>query len=75
MDEDVGHYCGLFGVFGTPDASWLTYQGLFSLQHRGQEAAGIAVSNGRNIECRKDLGLVSEDPATPGRGPATRGRR
>jgi amidophosphoribosyltransferase len=38
--------CGLFGVWGTPDASQLVYQGLFAQQHRGQESAGIAVTDG-----------------------------
>lgn len=60
MDENVGHNCGLFGVYGSDQAAWLTYLGLFSLQHRGQESAGMAVSNGERIESRKDLGLVSE---------------
>ncbi len=38
--------CGLFGIWGTPDASQITYQGLFAQQHRGQESAGIAVTDG-----------------------------
>ena len=40
------HECGLFGVFGHPNAAVLTYYGLFALQHRGQESAGIVTSNG-----------------------------
>jgi amidophosphoribosyltransferase len=38
------HECGLFGVFGHPNAAVLTYYGLFALQHRGQESAGIVTS-------------------------------
>ncbi len=53
--------CGVFGVYAsnTPTAS-LTYLGLFALQHRGQESAGIASSNGETITVIKDLGLVSQ---------------
>ena len=52
--------CGLFGVFGTPDAVDLTYLGLYAQQHRGQESAGIAsVQNGR-LAFHKAMGLVSE---------------
>ena len=40
------HECGVFGVFGHPNAAVLTYYGLFALQHRGQESAGIVTSNG-----------------------------
>jgi amidophosphoribosyltransferase len=52
--------CGLFGVWGTPDASQLVYQGLFAQQHRGQESAGIAVSNGVAIDGHMGMGLVSQ---------------
>src|SRR6201999_4276471 len=53
--------CGVFGVWAPgEDVSKLTYFGLFALQHRGQEAAGIAVSDGRQIVVFKDLGLVSQ---------------
>ena len=41
--------CGLFGIFGVPNAAPLIYQGLFSLQHRGQEGAGIVTSDGRRV--------------------------
>jgi amidophosphoribosyltransferase len=51
--------CGLFGIFGDPEAVQKTYFGLYSLQHRGQESAGIASSNGENIECYKGMGAVS----------------
>ncbi|HEY4008468.1 MAG TPA: amidophosphoribosyltransferase, partial [Pseudonocardia sp.] len=53
--------CGVFGVWAPgEDVSKLTYFGLFALQHRGQEAAGIAVSDGRQVVVFKDLGLVSQ---------------
>src|SRR5437763_3151640 len=53
--------CGLFGVWAPgEDISRLIYFGLFALQHRGQESAGMAVSDGDNILVYKDLGLVSQ---------------
>jgi amidophosphoribosyltransferase len=56
------HECGLFGVFGHPNAAVLTYYGLFALQHRGQESAGIVTSNGPGTSflIHKDMGLVSQ---------------
>ena len=52
--------CGVFGIYSQNeiDAASLTYYGLYALQHRGQESAGIAVSNGEKINCYKDMGLV-----------------
>jgi amidophosphoribosyltransferase len=55
--------CGVFGVYGpetTFDVAKLTYFGLFALQHRGQESAGIATLNKGDIYCHKDMGLVSQ---------------
>jgi amidophosphoribosyltransferase len=53
--------CGVFGVWAPgEEVAKLTYFGLFALQHRGQEAAGIAVSDGRRVVVFKDLGLVSQ---------------
>ncbi len=52
--------CGIFGVYGLQDASEVTYLGLFSLQHRGQESAGIVASDGGNFREHKGMGLVSE---------------
>jgi len=53
--------CGVFGVWAPgEDVAKLTYFGLYALQHRGQEAAGIAVSNGRQILVYKDVGLVAQ---------------
>src|SRR5947207_1125457 len=56
------HECGLFGVFGHPNAAVLTYYGLFALQHRGQESAGIVTSNGagQTFLQHKGMGLVSQ---------------
>ena len=56
-----GEACGVFGIMGPDlDAARMAYFGLFALQHRGQESAGIAVSNGTNITVYKDLGLVAQ---------------
>ncbi len=52
--------CGIFGVYGNDDAAKLTYFGLYALQHRGQESAGIVSSDGRNVTEYKAMGLVSE---------------
>jgi amidophosphoribosyltransferase len=52
--------CGVFGVFGHPDAASLTALGLHALQHRGQESAGIAATNGSDVRVVKGQGLVSE---------------
>jgi amidophosphoribosyltransferase len=52
--------CGIFGVFGNPEAAKLTYFGLYALQHRGQESAGIAVSDGRHVREYKHMGLVHD---------------
>ncbi len=60
--------CGLFGVYGDPAAASLIYRGLFSLQHRGQEGAGIVVSDGQNIQSIKGMGLVGEVVAKQGIG-------
>ena len=52
--------CGVFGIFGHPEASNLTYLGLYALQHRGQESAGIAASDGVQIRHSKAMGYVNE---------------
>ncbi len=54
------HYCGLFGVFGHPSAAELTYYGLYALQHRGQESAGIVASSGGQFRVHKGMGLVPQ---------------
>ncbi|HHY73737.1 MAG TPA: amidophosphoribosyltransferase [Bacillus bacterium] len=50
----------MFGVWGHPDAARLTYYGLHSLQHRGQEGAGIVVTDGETLKISKNVGLVTE---------------
>ena len=56
-----GEECGVFGIYAPgSDVARLTYFGLFALQHRGQESAGIAASNGETITVYKDLGLVAQ---------------
>ncbi|MFH0939521.1 MAG: amidophosphoribosyltransferase [Planctomycetota bacterium] len=60
MDESVGHHCGLFGAYNVPKAAAATYLGLFALQHRGQESAGIVTSDGKKIRSKKGMGLVTE---------------
>jgi amidophosphoribosyltransferase len=61
MDDQVRDACGVFGVYapGQPVAH-LAYLGLYALQHRGQESAGIAASDGEMITVIKDMGLVSQ---------------
>jgi amidophosphoribosyltransferase len=52
--------CGLFGVYNHPEAANLVYLGLYALQHRGQESAGICTYDGKYLHLERDLGLVSE---------------
>ncbi len=60
-DDKPGHECGVFGIFvRDADVARLTFFGLYALQHRGQESAGIAVSNGRAIRHYKQMGLVAQ---------------
>jgi amidophosphoribosyltransferase len=54
------HYCGVFGIYGHPNAAELTYYGLYALQHRGQESAGIVTSDGKQFHEKKGMGLVSQ---------------
>jgi len=54
------HYCGIFGVYGHPNAAELTYYGLYALQHRGQESAGIVTSDGKEFHVHKGMGLVPQ---------------
>jgi amidophosphoribosyltransferase len=54
------HYCGVFGVYGHPNAAELTYYGLYALQHRGQESAGIVTSDGNQFHTHRGMGLVSQ---------------
>ncbi len=58
--HDIHEECGIFGVYGHPEAANLTYLGLYALQHRGQEGAGICSSDGKNIYLEKSMGLISD---------------
>ena len=61
VDDDHFHdHCGVFGIFGHPEAAKMAYLGLYALQHRGQESAGIASTDGANIHVHKSLGHVQE---------------
>jgi len=52
--------CGIFGIFNHPEASNLTYLGLYALQHRGQESCGIVSSDGHGLHAHKSMGLVAD---------------
>ena len=54
--------CGVMAVYGHADAARMTYWGLYALQHRGQESAGIASADGQQVNDIKGMGLVSEMP-------------
>jgi amidophosphoribosyltransferase len=60
MFDKFHEECGVFGVYGHPDASNLTYLGLYALQHRGQESAGIVSSDGKVLYSEKAMGLVAD---------------
>jgi amidophosphoribosyltransferase len=75
VDDDRFHdRCGLFGIFGHPEAAHLTYLGLYALQHRGQESAGIVCSDGERLRLEKGMGLVN-DVFTEGRLASLEGDR
>jgi amidophosphoribosyltransferase len=59
-DDHFHDECGVFGIFNHAEAAKLTYLGLYALQHRGQEAAGIASSDGLEVHSHKALGHVQE---------------
>ena len=61
MDRDkFKDECGVFGIFGHEDAAHMTYLGLYALQHRGQESAGIAVANDGRVRLARAMGYVSD---------------
>ncbi|OIO39138.1 MAG: amidophosphoribosyltransferase [Candidatus Omnitrophica bacterium CG1_02_49_10] len=59
-DDHPKEHCAIFGIFGNRRAAWYTFLGLYAQQHRGEESAGIASSNGKEIRHHKSMGLVSE---------------
>ncbi len=60
VSDEPRECCGIMGVFGIDNAAELAYRGLYALQHRGQESAGIVASDGKSIQSKKGLGLLSE---------------
>ena len=72
-DDHFHDHCGVCGVFGHPEASKLAYLGLYALQHRGQESAGIVSSDTAALHMQKSMGLVQEifQPSVLARLPGT----
>lgn len=60
LNDEPKEFCGLFAIHGHRQASWLTYLGLYALQHRGQEACGIVANNKGVLNIHKNTGLVSD---------------
>ncbi len=60
MFDKLHEECGVFGIFGHPEAANLTYLGLYALQHRGQESCGIVSSDGMHLNAHRGMGLVSD---------------
>ncbi len=60
MTEELHHECGVFGIWNHPEAAYLTYLGLFALQHRGQESAGIVISDGERMQAHRGMGYVND---------------
>jgi len=60
MFDKLHDECGVFAIYGHPEASNLTYLGLYALQHRGQESAGIVSSDGRELHAWKAMGHVAD---------------
>jgi amidophosphoribosyltransferase len=59
-DPKPRDHCGVFGIYGHPEAARLTYFGLYALQHRGQESCGIVTGDGTRVRMHRGLGLVPE---------------
>ncbi|MDD4938896.1 MAG: amidophosphoribosyltransferase [Candidatus Omnitrophica bacterium] len=59
-NDEPKEYCGLFGITNHKQAAWLTYLGLYALQHRGQEACGIVANNNGVLSLHKNMGLVND---------------
>ena len=60
MFDKLHEECGVFAIYGHPEAANLAYLGLYALQHRGQESAGIASSDGRLIHTHRGIGQVAD---------------
>jgi amidophosphoribosyltransferase len=59
-DDKPGEECGIFAIYGHPNAAEMTYLGLYALQHRGQESTGIVTADGADVYYHRGMGLVSE---------------
>jgi len=73
MFDKFREECGVFGIYGHPEAANLTYLGLYAMQHRGQESAGIAVSDAHQLRVHKAMGHVGDvfTPPVLGKLPGT----
>ena len=60
MFDKFHEECGVFGIYGHPEAANLSYLGLYALQHRGQESCGIVASDGERLRAHKGMGLVAD---------------
>jgi amidophosphoribosyltransferase len=60
MFDKFHEECGVVAIYGHPEAAKMTYLGLYALQHRGQESAGICTSDGSHIHCQKSMGHVAD---------------
>jgi amidophosphoribosyltransferase len=60
MQDKFNDECGVFGIFGHPEAANMAYLGLYALQHRGQESAGIAASDGAQVRVSREMGYVAD---------------
>ena len=60
QDDKFHDECGVFGIFDHPEAAKMAYLGLYALQHRGQESAGIAITDGEKLVCERGMGQVAD---------------
>ena len=60
VNQKLKEECGVFGIFNHPESAHMTYLGLYALQHRGQEGAGIVACDGKQMRVEKGLGLVND---------------
>src|SRR3989338_3291929 len=60
VSDHLKEFCGLFGIYGNPEASWITYLCLYALQHRGEESCGIVSTDGEEVYVQKGMGQVCD---------------
>ena len=75
MFDKFREECGVFGIYGHAEAAKLAYLGLYALQHRGQESAGIATADGVRVRAVRDMGYVADIFDQDDAGDAARPRR